>query len=376
MTVALFNLPTGWAWRDFGDVAVIKTNLVEPSDHSGLLHLAPNHVVPETGRYEHLSTVEQDGVRSKKHLVEPGLIVYSKIRPYLRKATIAKTELLCSADMYPVASDVDHRFLMWWMLTGAFTQAAMKGRSVIPKINQKELNALPVPVPPRDEQQRIVAEIERLLPRLSRLQAGLRATIGRLPILQAVALRDLVTDSGPTKLLPEVVEILDSKRVPVNARERAARPGTVPYYGATGQAGTIDTSLFDEPLVLLGEDGVAFDRPEARKAYSVSGPSWVNNHAHVLRPTPVVRRDWLEAALNAADYRGRYSGTTRLKLTQTAMRQLQIPLPPLDEQDVRLERLRAVGGTSSRLEITATRDLTKSAALRRAILKAAFEGRL
>ena len=55
----------------------------------------------------------------------------------------------------------------------------------------------------------------------------------------------------PTQPLGEVVDILDSRRIPVNSEERARRSGDVPYYGATGQVGVIDTPLFDEELVLL-----------------------------------------------------------------------------------------------------------------------------
>src|SRR3954449_12627435 len=89
-----------------------------------------------------------------------------------------------------------------------------------------------------------------------------------------------------TAALGELVEVLDHLRVPVNKTDRATRVGTVPYYGAAGQVGWIDDYLFDEELVLLGEDGVPFLNPLQPKAYIISGKSWVNNHAHVLRPNP------------------------------------------------------------------------------------------
>lgn len=132
--------------------------------------------------------------------------------------------------------------------------------------------------------------------------------------------------------LGEIVDILDSQRVPVSAKERAARPGNIPYYGAAGQVGYIDRPLFDEPLLLLGEDGVQFLDPVKSKAYLIDGPAWVNNHAHVLRVRSDVDRRFLNFYLNAADYRGLANGTTRLKLTQAAMRRIPVPIPPVDEQ--------------------------------------------
>ncbi|NCD19127.1 MAG: hypothetical protein EOL89_03945 [Actinobacteria bacterium] len=136
----------------------------------------------------------------------------------------------------------------------------------------------------------------------------------------------------PTSPLGELVDVLDGRRVPVSAAERAKRPGVVPYYGATGQVDTIDQALFNEPLLLLGEDGVQFFDPTRPKAYLIDGPAWVNNHAHVLRVRGLIDRRFLRYFLNYFDYRGYANGTTRLKLTQAAMKKIPVLLPPLEEQ--------------------------------------------
>lgn len=132
--------------------------------------------------------------------------------------------------------------------------------------------------------------------------------------------------------LDQLVEILDGRRIPVSAPERAKRPGEVPYYGASGQVGTIDKALFNESLLLLGEDGVQFFDPLKSKAYQIRGRSWVNNHAHVLRVKAGTELTLLEYYLNQFDYRGFANGTTRLKLTQAAMRRIPVVLPDLKEQ--------------------------------------------
>jgi type I restriction enzyme S subunit len=142
--------------------------------------------------------------------------------------------------------------------------------------------------------------------------------------------------------LGDLVEVLDHRRVPVNRQERETRHGDVPYYGAAGQVGWIDDYLFDEDLVLLGEDGVQFFDPLAQKAYIVKGRSWVNNHAHVLRPRSGISHEFLCEALNAVSYVGAANGTTRLKLTKTAMLSLKVPLPPKGEQRRLVSHLSAV----------------------------------
>lgn len=129
------------------------------------------------------------------------------------------------------------------------------------------------------------------------------------------------------------VDVLDAQRIPVNRDERSKRPGTIPYYGATGQVDWIDEPLFDEELVLLGEDGAPFLDLNKPKAYLITGPAWVNNHAHVLRAVPgLTTNRFLKHYLDWFSYSGHVTGTTRLKLTQGAMRAMPFLVPPLAEQ--------------------------------------------
>jgi type I restriction enzyme S subunit len=131
--------------------------------------------------------------------------------------------------------------------------------------------------------------------------------------------------------LRRLVECLDGKRVPLNREERADIPGEIPYWGSGGVVDHIAHHLFDETLVLLGEDGAPFFDKTRPISFLIQGPSWVNNHIHVLRPRAIEPR-FLSYALNAADY-GRYiSGSTRDKLTQEEMWTIRIPTPPAGPQ--------------------------------------------
>lgn len=135
----------------------------------------------------------------------------------------------------------------------------------------------------------------------------------------------------PMAILSDCCEFLDHARRPIKQSERNGGP--YPYFGANGQQGWIDDYLFDEPLVLLAEDGGHFSNPERGIAYKISGKTWVNNHAHVLRPKEgVVTVDYLSHALRNKDVRRYLSGSTRDKLTKAGACQIAIPLPPLDEQ--------------------------------------------
>ncbi len=142
--------------------------------------------------------------------------------------------------------------------------------------------------------------------------------------------RNSINGAFPIKRLGEVVEFLDSQRRPVTESDR--RAGTYPYYGANGQQGTIDDFIFDEPLVLLAEDGGHFGEPERGIAYRISGKTWVNNHAHVLRPTSLIELAYLCRVLENYDVTPFVTGTTRGKLTKAGASEIVIPVPPLAEQ--------------------------------------------
>ena len=123
-------------------------------------------------------------------------------------------------------------------------------------------------------------------------------------------------------------DILDSKRVPVNAEDRDRRVGEIPYYGANGLQGYIDDFIFDEPLILIAEDGGCFDEFATRPiAYRVKGKSWVNNHAHVLRAKEGFCQDAIFYTLEHKDIQPFIVGGTRAKLNQSALRSIVVELP-------------------------------------------------
>jgi type I restriction enzyme S subunit len=186
----------------------------------------------------------------------------------------------------------------------------------------------------------------------------------------------ITTREWETKPFSEVVDILDSRRIPVNSEERAKRVGDVPYYGATGQVGFIDKHIFDEELVLLGEDGAPFLDSGKSKAYMIRGKSWVNNHAHVLRGKPGLSNSFLLYQLNNLDYRPYVSGTTRLKLPQGPMKRIPLLVPLEDEQrrivaEIEKQFTRLDAGVRALRRVQA--NLKR---YRAAVLKAACEGRL
>ena len=135
-------------------------------------------------------------------------------------------------------------------------------------------------------------------------------------------------------------EILDFMRVPIVASER--EKGKYPYYGANGIQDYVADYIFDDELVLLAEDGGNFGSRERSIAYRVSGKCWVNNHAHVLKPKDELDVDYLCYSLMFYKVDGMVNGATRQKLTQAAMRKMQIPSRSMDEQKQIVDELNRV----------------------------------
>lgn len=141
------------------------------------------------------------------------------------------------------------------------------------------------------------------------------------------------TDEWEQRKLGEVTQCLDSERVPINSEEREKIPGEIPYYGAGNIQGYINKFLFDEELVLLLEDGDAFDDFRTKEiAQYICGKTWVNNHAHVLRPLGDAY--FLYVTLSHKDIRNwvQLAGASRKKLVQKSMLNIELFMPHIIEQ--------------------------------------------
>lgn len=133
-----------------------------------------------------------------------------------------------------------------------------------------------------------------------------------------------------SKSIGEICDVLDKKRKPITKKNRI--PGNYPYYGATGILDYVKDFIFDETLVLIGEDGAKWGVGE-NTAFTAIGKYWVNNHAHVIRPhRDTVLDQWIIYYLNANDLSPFITGLTVPKLNQEKLRGIPIPLPSLSEQ--------------------------------------------
>ncbi len=173
------------------------------------------------------------------------------------------------------------------------------------------------------------------------------------------------------KKLGEVCDILDYMRKPITKGKRES--GSIPYYGATGCLDFVKDYIFDEKLVLLGEDGAKWGAGE-NSAFIIDGKSWVNNHAHALRPKrDILIDEFLVYYLNYENLQPFITGVTVPKLNQEKMRSILIPVAPNKEQKRIISRLDAAFSHIDELKANAEKQLSEARALFQKSLAKAME---
>ena len=140
------------------------------------------------------------------------------------------------------------------------------------------------------------------------------------------------SEEWESKRLDECVTFLDEQRKPIKSTERSSESKLYPYYGASGVIDYIDDYIFDEELILLSEDGANILDRNYRVAFIIKGKTWVNNHAHVLKPMKNVDISYLSEYLESLKYEKYNTGSTMPKLNQEVCRSIRVWIPQYEEQ--------------------------------------------
>lgn len=268
-----------------------------------------------------------------------------------------------------VATPADHTASKWLYykldhlnLNKYATGVAQPGLSV------QVLNKVMTPAPPLPEQEAIaevlecwdkgIRTLEKKIEKKRLIKKGLMqqllAGTLRLPSFGAecrVANGGCrVSKDWKTVKLGKICDILDNQRKPINSEERNLISGDIPYYGANGIVGYVNDYIFDEELILLAEDGGHFEEYETRPiAQLISGKTWVNNHAHVIRAKNRQNK-FLFYSLVHKNILQFLNGGTRAKLNKSELEVIPVSYPEVEEQRAIAEVLSAADREIEALE--------------------------
>ena len=190
-------------------------------------------------------------------------------------------------------------------------------------IKSAELKKVEIDIPSIQEQAKI-AEILKHIDAKRVLNAKLNDYL--LELATALFESALQTEHREVKF-GDIVELEDSKRIPLNSRDREQRNGPYPYYGATSVMDYVDDYLFDGIRILLGEDGSVITDDGYPVLQYVWGKYWVNNHAHILKPCAEYSMEMLYVALSRTAIPHIVTGAVQKKISQKNLNSLILEMP-------------------------------------------------
>lgn len=228
---------------------------------------------------------------------------------------------------------------------------------------------------PLPEQQSIVSILDKCFKAIEKAKSNAEINLQNTKQLFKSYLNE-VFDNGnwETKTLNEISENLDSKRVPITKNVR--NEGSIPYYGASGIVDYVNEYLFNENLLCVSEDGANLLARTYPIAFSITGKTWVNNHAHVLRFKNIESQKFVELYLNSIKLDDFISGMAQPKLNQTMLNKIPIPFPPLKTQQNIVQKLDDLKVETKKLEEVYKNKINDLEELKKSILQKAFQGEL
>ncbi len=394
-------LPAGWRWVRLGEVCSIVARQVDPKlpEYGALPHVSGEDIEGGRGRIGPLKTAAEDGMTSGKYLFEAGDVLYSKLRPYLRKAAVASCQGVCSADMYPIradASQLDSTYLAWLFISDDFTAYAdsESRRARMPKLNREQLFAWETPLPPLPEQKRIAAVLAEQMAAVDRARAAAEARLEAARALPAAYLRAVFESpearGWPRRRLGDVGDVVNGFGFAEHLQGRHDLP--YPFVkvsdmnadGAESVVRMAANTVDDQMLKTLR----ARTYPAGTVIFPKVGGALLTNKKRVLGTEATfdnnvmgivpksVDSSWLFRWMQTVDLRTLANTQALPSIRQSEVAELEVPLPDRGEQE------RALGLLTERLEgaacaqQAAEAELAAINALPAALLRRAFSGEL
>lgn len=381
----------GWKVEKLGDVVDFQRGLTyskkDEVDYSSNIVLRATNVDVNTNTldFSELKYINEKIVVPKERKVRKGSLIICTASG--SKSHLGKVALI--DDDYDYAFGgfmgqitprqiLDSKFLFYSLTSEAYKKYIdeLSDGVNINNLRFDDLANFEIPIPPLPEQQRIVSMLDESFASIAQAKANAERNLVNARELFDSVLREIFSDGEgwEEKRIDEICENLDSQRIPVTKRDR--KEGKYLYYGASGIVDYVDEFIFDEDLLLVSEDGANLLARTYPIAFSISGKTWVNNHAHVLRFEKMATQNFVEYYLNSIPLDDYVSGMAQPKLNQAMLNSIVIPFPSLAEQRAIVGRLEALSAETGRLEGIYQQKVEGLEELKKSVLGRAFAGKL
>lgn len=262
---------------------------------------------------------------------QKGDILISNIRPYFKKIWFADNEGGCSNDVLVIRANpgIDSKFLYYVLADDKFFEydtANSKGTKM-PRGDKTAIMRYHIPDISIDEQRNIAETLSSLDDRIAE-----NKKINHHLVELAVSIwQERFSGQTVNGKLGDIIELFDSKRVPLSSKQREKMDKIYPYYGATSLMDYVDNYLFDGIYLLLGEDGTVIDQEGYPILQYVWGKFWVNNHAHILVGRNGFTVESLYVLLKTTNVSSIVTGAVQLKINQANLKSVEVYIPSAEE---------------------------------------------
>ena len=299
-------------------------------------YVSTENMLPNKGGITEPSSVPSSGnvTAYKKNDV-----LTSNIRPYFKKIWYAKHDGGCSNDVlvFRANETTDSDFLYYTLANDdyfAYSMANSKGTKM-PRGDKASIMKYEVQTFDLDYQKK-VASILRTIDDKIELNNAINNNLEQ----QAKALYkdwffdftpfstdDNLPDGWRLGTVSDIIQLHDSKRVPLSGAERDKMAKIYPYYGATSLMDYVDNYLFDGIYLLLGEDGTVVDSLGFPILQYVYGQFWVNNHAHIITGKEGFSVEELYLFFSLTNIKSIVTGAVQQKVSQQNLKKVPAIIP-------------------------------------------------
>lgn len=407
-----FDLPSSWMWVRLNEVGEIigggtpKTKVDEYWDNGTVPWISPADLTGYKKKYisKGRKNITELGLKkSSARLMPKGTVLFSSRAP-IGYVAISSNEIATNQGFKSVVPYIldTNEYIYYYFQAFLDNIKDRSSGTTFKEISGSELGKSVFPLPPLQEQRRIVAKIEEIFAVIDQIGTKKEEALSIIKNMRQATLRDAIMgvlveqdeNDEPAsvlyekiqaekeklikekkinkeKLLPEIevdeipfdipeswkwvrlgdiVINRDGQRKPISMKERAHLDGEYPYYGASGIIDTINGWTHNGKFLLIGEDGANLISRSTPIAFMAEGKIWVNNHAHVLEETKGLKLEYLSSYINAIKLDAYVTGTAQPKLNQANLNKIVISLPPLAEQERIVSKLDEIMAICDQME--------------------------
>ena len=272
---------------------------------------------------------------TKNNKPQIGDILYTRVGSFGEAAVIEENKefsIFVSLTLIKPKKDIVNPYFLKYILNSEKIKKKAKESTSgigVQNLNVGAVRNFSIPVPHIDLQEEIVNELnsfQKIIDGSRQVVENYKPKIDIDPSWEMIELSNLISEN------------LDSKRVPISKDKR--KTGIIPYYGASGIVDYVEGYLFNENLLLISEDGANLRDRTYPIAFSITGKTWVNNHAHVLKFDDNDIQKFVELYFNQISLEPYLTGSAQPKLNQASLNLIKVPIPPKKEIKVILEKIK------------------------------------